>query len=97
MIEARTGLLPTRAAVWDKIKAEFADKGNAFMAEVIDVWGTSLAEDAFAVSLIPEWIEVSNALWPNLQAAIVGEKTSQQALDDAQAAAVEILKDSGRI
>lgn len=97
MIEARTGLLPTRTAVWGKIQDEFKTSGNTFMAELFDVWGKSLAEDAFPVSLIPEWIEVSNALWPNLQAAIVGEKTTQQALDDAQAAAVEILKDSGRI
>lgn len=97
IIEARTGLLPTRTAVWDTIKAELAAADNTFMTELFDVWGTSLAEDAFPVSLIPEWIEVSNVLWPNLQAAVVGDKTAQQALDDAAAAATEILKDSGRI
>ena len=97
IIEARTGLLPTRTAVWDAVKAEFAASNNQFMVELFDIWGASLAEDAFPVSLIPEWIEVSNALWPNLQAAIVGDKTAQQALDDAAAAATEILEDSGRI
>lgn len=97
IIEARTGLLPTRTAVWDAVKAEFAASGNDFMVELFDVWGASMAEDAFPVSLIPEWIEISNELWPNLQAAMVGDKTPQQALDDAAAAATEILEDSGRI
>lgn len=97
LIEARTGLLPTRSATWDTVKAEFSASGNTFMVEVFDVWGASMAEDAFPVSLIPEWIEISNVLWPNLQAAVVGDKTAQQALDDAAAAATEILEDSGRL
>lgn len=97
LIEARTGLLPTRAKVWDTVKAEFKASGNDFMVELFDIWGASMAEDAFPVSLIPEWIEISNELWPNLQAAVVGDKTAQQALDDAAAAATEILEDSGRI
>ena len=44
---------------------------------------TSMAEDAFTPPLIPEWIEVSNVLWPKLQAAIVGDMTAQEALDAA--------------
>jgi multiple sugar transport system substrate-binding protein len=65
------------------------------MVEVFSTFRTSMAEDAFTVPLIPEWIEVSNVMWPEIQAAIVGDKTAQEALDDAAAAADEIMMDAG--
>ena len=42
----------------------------------------SLAE-ARTPPLVPQWIEVSNVIWPELQAAIVGQKTPKEALDEA--------------
>jgi len=45
----------------------------------------------------PEWIEISNAVYPELQAAILGDKTSKQALDDAAAKATQILQDAGKL
>lgn len=95
MVEARTGILPTRTAVWDEAMAEFEAGGNAFMVEVFDTFRTSMAEDAFTPPLIPEWIEVSNVLWPQLQAAMVGDRTPQEALDRAAADAVEVMEDAG--
>jgi multiple sugar transport system substrate-binding protein len=95
MVEARKGLLPTRAQVWTDAIAEFEGAGNSFNAEVMKTFQTSMAEDAFTPPLIPEWIEVSNVLWPELQAAIVGDKTAQQALDDAAAEAATIMQDAG--
>ena len=95
MIEARTGLLPTRAAVWDDAKAEFAAAGNDFLVEVFETYAVSMEEDAFTPPLIEPWIEVSNEIWPNLQAAILGEMTPQEALDKAAAAAREVMEDAG--
>lgn len=95
MIEARTGLLPTRTQVWTDAKAEFAAEGRDFMVEVFDTFAASMAEDAFTPPLIPEWIEVSNALWPRLQAAVVGDKTAQEALDEAAVDALLIMEDAG--
>jgi multiple sugar transport system substrate-binding protein len=95
MVEARTGLLPTRAQVWEDAEAEFAAAGNDFMVEVFQTYSTSMAEDAFTPPLIPEWIEVSNALWPRLQAAIVGDMTAQEALDEAADEARIVMEDAG--
>lgn len=95
MVEARRGLLPTRTQVWEDAKAEFAAKGDTFLLEVFSTFQQSMAEDAFTPPLIPEWIEVSNVLWPKLQAAIVGDMTPQQALDAAAAEAREIMEDAG--
>ena len=74
MVEARKGLLPTRGSVWDEPpRREFAEAGNDFLVLVFSTYAQSMAEDAFTPPLIPEWIEVSNEIWPRLQAAILGE------------------------
>lgn len=95
MVEARTGLLPTRTRVWTEAKNEFSAADNDFMVKVFDTYAKSMAEDAFTPPLIEPWIEVSNEIWPRLQAAILGEKDIQAALDEAAEAAREIMEDAG--
>ncbi len=95
MIEARSGLLPTRQSVWDAAKAEFSASGNDFLVEVFETYSVSMAEDAFTPPLIEPWIEVSNEIWPALQSAILGEESIQDALDGAAEAAAEIMQDAG--
>lgn len=95
MLEARAGLLPTRSQVWVDIVAEFKAEGNDFMVEVFDIWGQSMAEHAFTPPLVAEWGEISNALWPRLQAAILGDVTAQEALDAAAKEVAEVMADAG--
>ena len=65
------------------------------MVEVFNVWGQSMRESAFTPPLIPEWGEISNALWPQLQAAILGDKTTEEALNEAAAEVDQIMEDAG--
>ncbi len=95
MVEASKGLLPTRSKVWDDATAKFKADGNTFMVDVFSTFRQSMAEDAFTPPLIPEWIEVSNVLWPKLQAAMVGDMTAQAALDAAATEAATIMHDAG--
>lgn len=95
MVEARTGLLPTRHQVWNTAVDEFSENDNDWLVEVFGAYSTSMAEDSFTPPLIPEWIEVSNVLWPRLQAAIVGDMTAQEALDEAAEEAREVMEDAG--
>lgn len=95
MVEARTGLLPTRTQVWDDVTAEFKEQGNDFMVEVFGVFGESMREHAFTPPLIPEWGEISNALWPRLQAAILGDMTTEEALNEAAEEVNEVMEDAG--
>lgn len=95
MVEARKGLLPTRKQVWRDAIAEFKQNNNPFLVKVFETYSQSMAEDAFTPPLIPEWIEVSNVLWPNLQAAMVGDKSAKEALDDAAKKARVIMEDAG--
>lgn len=95
MIEARSGLLPTRTQVWDDVIAEFKGEGNDFMVEVFDIWGESMAEHAFTPPLIAEWGEVSNILWPALQSAILGDESTEDALNEAADEVREVMEDAG--
>jgi multiple sugar transport system substrate-binding protein len=94
MMEAQAGNLPTRTATFEAVEAWFVENDKQALADMFAVFKQALAE-ARTPPLIPQWIEVSNVLWPQLQAAIVGEKTAQQALDDAASEATIIMEDAG--
>ena len=93
-IEAANGSLPTRTAVWEWDVAQAAN--DPYKKEVLSTF-QELAKYAFPVPPIAEWIEISNAVYPELQAAILGDKTAKAALDDAAAKATKILQDAGKI
>ncbi|WP_417581019.1 ABC transporter substrate-binding protein [Pelagibacterium sp.] len=96
LLEAQAGNLPTRSATFDQAVAWFNENDMPHMAEMFQVFQGSL-DEARTPPLIAQWIEVSNVLWPELQAAIVGEKDAQQALDDAAQEATYIMEDAGLI
>ncbi|WP_095080849.1 ABC transporter substrate-binding protein [Mesorhizobium sophorae] len=93
-LEAAAGPLPTRTAVWDWDLQQAAN--DPYKKEVLAAFQEE-ATHAFAVPQTPEWIEISNAVYPELQAAILGDKTSKQALDEAAAKATQILQDAGKL
>jgi len=95
MHEARSGLLPTRTKVWKDVVDEFKGKNNDFMVMIFQTWQQSMAEDAFTPPLIAEWGEVSNILWPKLQAAMIGDMSAKDALDAAAKGAREVMEDAG--
>lgn len=92
--ESAAGTLPTRTAVWDYVIEQAAS--DPYKKEVLQVFQET-AKTAFPVPQTPSWIEISNAVYPELQAAILGDKTSQQALDDASKKATQILEDAGEL
>lgn len=94
MMEAQAGNLPTRSKTFAEVKEWFKANGKPQLAEMFTAWEASLA-DARTPPLIAQWIEVSNVIWPAVQAAIVGEKTPQEALDQAAAEATTIMQDAG--
>jgi len=93
-IEAATGTLPTRTAVWDWVigRAE----SDAYRKEVLAAFQEAAAT-SFPVPKTSAWVEISNVIYPELQAAILGDKTSRQALDDAAEKAVQVLEDYGEL
>ncbi|EJN02252.1 ABC-type sugar transport system, periplasmic component [Phyllobacterium sp. YR531] len=93
-LESAAGPLPSRSAVWEyNINAA---KGDAYKTEVLSAFQDA-AKNAFPVPPLAEWIEISNSVYPELQAAILGDKTSKEALDAAAAKATGILEDAGKL
>ena len=94
LAESAGGSLPTRTAVWEANVAAAKAGNDAFRAESLAAFAEG-AKYAFAVPPIPEWGESTNIVFPELQAAIVGDKTVKQALDDAAEAVDELMRESG--
>jgi ABC-type sugar transport system, periplasmic component len=93
-LEASAGPLPTRSAVWDWVIQEALS--DDYKKEVLIAFQQA-AQHAFPVPQTASWIEISNAVYPELQAAILGDKTSKEALDAAAEKATEILEDAGEL
>jgi multiple sugar transport system substrate-binding protein len=93
-LEAAAGPLPTRTEVWQWDIEQAAS--DPYKKEVLTAFQEA-AQHAFPVPQTAAWIEISNAVYPELQAAILGDKTSKQALDDAAAKITEILEEAGKL
>lgn len=93
-LESAAGPLPTRNAVWDHVIAEA--QSDPYRAEALAAFQTA-SEGAYPVPRTPSWIEITNAVYPELQAAILGDKSVQDALDAAAEEATMILEDAGEL
>ena len=94
LAESSSGSLPTRTAVWEANVAIAREAADPYRAEVLATFFEA-ARFAFPVPPIPEWGESTNLVFPELQAAIVGDKTVKEALDDAAAAVEDLLREGG--
>ncbi|MEO8240931.1 MAG: sugar ABC transporter substrate-binding protein [bacterium] len=91
-LESSAGPLPTRTAVWDYVIAQ--SKGDAYKSEVLAAFQET-AKTAFAVPQTPYWIEAGNLIFPELQAAILGDKTVDEALQTASDAVDGLMQENG--
>ncbi|MCY0096351.1 ABC transporter substrate-binding protein [Hoeflea ulvae] len=91
-LESSAGPLPTRTAVWDYVIEQAKD--DAYKNEVLQAFQET-AKTAFPVPPTPYWIEAGNLIFPELQAAILGDKTVDEALASASEAVDEMMRDNG--
>lgn len=91
-LESSAGPLPTRTAVWDHVVA--AAEGNAYQAEVLTAFQQA-ASHAFPAPQTPYWIEATNLIYPELQSAILGDQTIDEALEKASEAVDEMMQENG--
>ncbi|WP_339859990.1 sugar ABC transporter substrate-binding protein [Thalassospira alkalitolerans] len=91
-LESSAGPLPSRTAVWDYISEQAKD--DPYRAEVLAAFKETAAT-AFAVPPTSLWIEATNLIYPELQAAILGDKTVDEALADAAEAVDDLMQEEG--
>lgn len=92
ILESSAGPLPTRTAVWDHVVT--AAEGDAYRAEVLKAFQEA-SQHAFPAPQTPYWIEATNLIYPELQAAILGDKTVDEALSEASEAVDEMMQENG--
>lgn len=95
MLEARRGLMPANSKAFDDIIAEVKAKGDTYMTQVFETWKVSLSEDAYTPPHIAQWIEFSNAAYPEFQAAILGKTPIKDTLASVEKKATQIMEDAG--
>ncbi|WP_460275671.1 ABC transporter substrate-binding protein [Celeribacter sp. ULVN23_4] len=91
-LESAAGPLPSRTAVWDYISEQAKD--DPYRSEVLAAFKETAAT-AFAVPPTPLWIEATNLIYPELQAAILGDKTVEEALSDASDEVDDLMREEG--
>ena len=91
LMEARSGSLPTRDRVWTQIKADAAKSKESFRFQALRAFEET-AKGAYPVPQTPLWEETVGKIFPELQAAILGQKSVKQALDDAAKGADAVLQ-----
>jgi multiple sugar transport system substrate-binding protein len=91
-LESSAGSLPTRTAVWEYVTEQA--KADPYRSEVLAAFQET-AKTAFAVPPTPYWIEATNLIYPELQAAILGDKSVDQALSDASGAVDGLMRENG--
>ncbi|BBU58424.1 sugar ABC transporter substrate-binding protein [Mameliella alba] len=91
-LESSAGPLPSRTAVWDHISEQAKD--DPYRSEVLAAFKETAAT-AFAVPPTEYWIEATNLIYPELQAAILGDKTVDEALADAADAVDSLMQEEG--
>lgn len=91
-LESSAGPLPTRTAVWETVVAAAQD--DPYRAEVLSAFQQA-ATHAFPAPQTPYWSEATNLIFPELQAAILGDKTIDQALEAASEAVDEMMQENG--
>jgi multiple sugar transport system substrate-binding protein len=89
-LEAKSGSLPTRPRVWSAIKAAATASKDLYRYESLKAFEETSA-GAYPVPQTPLWSEAVNKIFPELQAAILGQKTAKQALTDAATGADTVL------
>ena len=91
-LESAGGSLPTRTAVWEHVLESV--KSDPYRAEAIAAFQEG-SEHAFPAPQTPYWIEATNLIYPELQAAILGDKSIGDALSDAADAVDEMMQENG--
>ena len=91
-LELAGGSLPTRTAVWDYVIAQAAS--DPYKSEVLAAFQET-GKTAFPAPKTPYWIEASNLIYPELQAAILGDKTIDEALQTASDAVDGLMRENG--
>lgn len=89
------GFLPTRNSAFEILKKEAEGSPDPLAKKRLELLQLQLNEDFTPPPLIPEWVPISNALYPRLQAIMLGDISVEEGLNEAAREVEEIMKEAG--
>jgi multiple sugar transport system substrate-binding protein len=94
--EAALGFTVVRQSVWDnKMLPEAAKSDNPLDKKRLELALLQAQEDYKTPPLIPEWLPMSNVMFPIIQQIILGDTEPQKGLDDAAEQVRKLMAEAG--
>jgi len=95
LFEAHIGYIPVRNSVFETLKKEAESSTDPLAKKRVELMQLQINEDFTPPPIIPEWIAISDILYPILQAIILGDKPVKEGLDEAAQKVEELLAEAG--
>lgn len=89
------GFNPVRESAFEVIAKEAESSMDPLAKKRVDLLQLQISEDLATPPLVAEWIPISNALYPRLQAIMLGDMTVEEGLNAAAKEVEEIMRDAG--
>lgn len=95
LFEGQIGYIPVRNLVFETLIKEAEGSPDPLAKKRIELMQLQINEDFTPPPIVPEWIPISNALYPRLQAIMLGDMTVEEGLNAAAKEVEEIMRDAG--
>jgi len=95
LFEAEIGYIPIRDSVFETIIEAAQDEDDPLDLHRLELMQLQMSKDFTTPPLLPEWFEISTALFPRLQAIMLGDIEVEAGLNEAAREVEEIMSDAG--
>jgi len=95
LFEGQIGYIPVRNSVFETLKKEAENSPDPLAKKRLELMQLQINEDFTPPPIVPEWIPISNILYPTLQAIMLGDKTVEEGLNEAAKKVEELMAEAG--
>jgi len=85
----KEGFLPTRSSVWQRVQQEAEKSPDPLDPIRLKIFRQTI-EEAYLPVKVTRWVDFYEAVWPELNAALRGVKTVEEALESAYGKALRV-------
>ncbi|MEI6156860.1 MAG: extracellular solute-binding protein, partial [Atribacterota bacterium] len=95
LFEANIGYIPVRNSVFEAVIKNAEKSPDPLIKKRFELMKLQINEDFTPPPIVPEWIPISNVLYPKLQAIILGDVSVEDGLNQAAKEVEKIMEEAG--
>ncbi|MCX6089010.1 MAG: sugar ABC transporter substrate-binding protein [Candidatus Atribacteria bacterium] len=95
LFEANIGYIPVRNSVFEAVIKNAENSPDPLIKKRFELMKLQINEDFTPPPIVPEWIPISNVLYPKLQAIILGDVSVEDGLNQAAKEVEKIMEEAG--